>query len=374
MASKVLLLAFLLVCVGVCHGKGDANSNEDVSANICVGNFELLCSTPEYDVRRYKSALWVSTTMSDLSLSQASARGRKRLHDYFGGENDKRLKMSYTSPFVTQTRIPLESPLREITVSMPLPCNVAKNPPKPTDPRVVLDLVHEIIMYVKKFRARSSTVGFVADLEAKNFFKTLKDNDEPFHENDGYYYVAQHDSGHGRQSVTEIAVCAMNERTYKWLEFNDLTAEGQGLPKCLRGEGKAIVWEKIDQGDIPLLTREQCSTTYCKAPKKCPKVETMEVKGIDDKSIQLKKKKDIKALSYIPPTCYYDTAIHASASPLLQSLNTSDFSPSDVAMTITVAMEKREELDGKEGCQKFFKVLYAAGGGKGSVEVHLSYY
>ncbi|XP_078686991.1 uncharacterized protein LOC144919416 [Branchiostoma floridae x Branchiostoma belcheri] len=385
MASKVQLVAFLLICVGVCHGKyhdghpqGDENSSEGDLEPFCAGEcpeFELLCSTPEYDVRRYKSALWVSTTMSDLSLSQASGRGRKRLHDYFGGENDKRLKMSYTAPLMTQTRMPSESPVREITVSTLLPMNVAKNPPKPTDHRVVIDLVPETILYVKKFQGRPPRVGFVADLEAKKFFKTLKANDEPIHENEGYYYVAQYGSSstdsqaHGRESFTEIAVFAMNERTYKWLEFNDLTVGGQGLPKCLRAEEKPMVWEKMDQGDIPFLTREQCSTTYCEDPKKCPKVETKEVRGIDDNSIQLKHSKDIRALSYVPPTCYYDTAIHASASPLRESLNnTSDFSPSDVAMTITVAMEKREELDGKGGCQKFFKVLYAAGGGKESVE------
>ncbi|CAH1272181.1 HEBP2 [Branchiostoma lanceolatum] len=383
MASKVLLATFILVCVGVCHGhrrlkhpQGDASSNDP--EHVCTGEcpeFELLCWTPEYDVRRYKSALWVSTTMSDLSLSKASGRGRKRLHDYFGGANDKRLKMTYTGTMVTQTRMPSESPVREITVAMPLPKKVAKHPPKPTDPRVVIDLVPEAIMYVKTFRGRSSRVGFVADLEAKKFFKTLKANNEPLHENDGYYYVPQYSSsedshGHGRRIHTEIAIFAMNEKTYKWLEFNDLTTRpGQGLPtECLRGDGEPMVWEKMDQSDIPMLTREQCSTTYCQAPKKCPKVETKDVKGIDDKTIQLKNLKDIKALAYVPPTCYYDTAIHASATPLLEALNTSDISPSEVAMKITVAMEKREELDGEKSCQKFFKVLFATGGGKGGQE------
>ncbi|XP_066294041.1 uncharacterized protein [Branchiostoma lanceolatum] len=382
MASKLLLATFILVCVGVCHGRyhwkhpqGDGISNDP--EHVCTGEcpeFELLCWTPEYDVRRYKSALWVSTTMSDLSLSQASGRGRKRLHDYFGGANDKRLKMTYTGTMVTQTRMPSESPVREITVAMPLPKKVAKHPPKPTDPSVVIDLVPEAIMYVKTFRGRSSRVGFVADLEAKKFFKTLKANNEPLHENDGYYYVPQYSSsedshGHGRRIHTEIAIFAMNERTYKWLEFNNLTADGQGLATdCLRGGEEPMVWEKMDQSDIPMLTREQCSTTYCQAPKKCPKVETKEVKGIDDKTIQLKHLKDIKALAYVPPTCYYDTAVHASVSPLLETLNTSDISPSEVAMKITVAMEKREELDGEKSCQKFFKVLFATGGGKGGQE------
>ncbi|XP_078605810.1 uncharacterized protein LOC144878751 isoform X1 [Branchiostoma floridae x Branchiostoma japonicum] len=376
MASKVLLATFVLVYVGVCQGHfhhwhllGDSTS-VDPSA-VCTGEcaeFELLCSTPEYDVRRYKSAIWVSTTMSDLSLSQASARGRKRLHHYFRGANGKRLKMSYTAPMVTQTRVASESPVREITVSVPLPERVAKNPPKPTDPRVVIDLVPETIMYVKKFEGRSARVGFVADLEAKNFFKTLKANDEPLHDNEGYYYVAQYSSSEKSSAPirTEIAIFALNEKTHKWLEFNDR----QGLPKCIRGKGEHMTWEKMGQSDIPLAlsTREQCSTTYCQAPKKCPKVETKSVEGIDDKSIQLKHMKDIKAWAYVPPTCYYDTAFPASTGPLRESLNTSGVTLSEAAMTITVAMEKREELDGKNSCQKFFKVLLATGGGKGGLE------
>ncbi|CAH1272180.1 HEBP2 [Branchiostoma lanceolatum] len=390
MASKILLSVFLLVCVGVSrsyiqteHPQGDHHSttSEGDLENACTRecpDFELLCSRPEYDVRRYKSALWVSTTMSDLSLSQASGRGRKRLHDYFGGANDKRLKMSYTAPLVTQTRAPSESPVREITVSMPLPTKVAKNPPKPRDPRVVIDLVPEVIMYVKKFGRRSPKVGFVADLEAKNFYKTLKATNEPLHENDGYYYIAQYDSSDSsdHNMYNEIGVFAMNERTYKWLEFNDLTADGQGLPKCLRGNDEAMVWEKMDQSDIPLLTREQCSTTYCQAPRKCPKFEREKVKGIDDKTIMLKYPKDvndIQSLAYVPPTCYYDTAVHASASPLFKALNTSGITLSEVGVTITVAMEKRDELDGEKSCQKFFKVVFLTGGarGKGHQDVQM---
>ncbi|XP_078685641.1 uncharacterized protein LOC144918604 [Branchiostoma floridae x Branchiostoma belcheri] len=379
MASKVLRVAFLLICVGVCHGRhhagypqGDTNSSGGDVEDFCTGEcpeFELLCSTPEYDVRRYKSALWVSTTMSDLSLSQASGRGRKRLHDYFGGENDKRLKMSHTSVMVTQTREPSESPVREITVSMLLPKEVAKNPPKPTDPRVVIDLVPESIMYVKKFRGRSPRVGFVADLEAKNLLKALKTNKEPSH-GEEYYYIAQYDSpdSSDHNIHNEIWVFALNERTYKWLEFHDLPAEGKGLPNCLLGKEDLMVWEKMDQGDIPLLTREQCSTTFCEAPRKCPKYEASEVKGVDDKTIQLKQYKDIRALAYVPPTCYFDTAIHASVDPLMGSLREAGVPATDVAGRFTVAIEKREELDGKNSCQKFFKVWYVAGGGTGGPE------
>eukprot|EP00058_Branchiostoma_floridae_P010885 XP_002596373.1 hypothetical protein BRAFLDRAFT_76182 [Branchiostoma floridae] len=366
MGYKVLLATFLLVCAGVCQGD---TTSED-SATVCTGEcaeFELLCSTPEYDVRRYKSALWVSTTMPDLSLSQATARGRKRLHDYFRGANDKRLKTSYTAPMVTQTREPSESPVREITVSMPLPKKVTKSPPTPTDSRVVIDLVPETIMYVKKFGGRSPSVGFVADLEAKNFAKTLKANKEPFHRNDGYYYVAQYDSpdSSDHQMNNEIWVFTMNERTYKYLEFNDLTTDGQGLPKCLRGNEEPMVWEKMDQSDIPLLTRQQCPTTYCPASINCPKEETEKVEGIDDMTIRLKRFEGVRTFVYTAPTCHYDTAIHASPGPLAKSLNASDISPSEISLMATVVIEKREELDGKNSCQKFFKGMFVTGGGKG---------
>ncbi|XP_078603992.1 uncharacterized protein LOC144877817 [Branchiostoma floridae x Branchiostoma japonicum] len=379
MESKVLLSVFLLICVAVCHGEsnpehpqGDTTSEDDLK-NVCTGEcpeFELLCSTPEYDIRRYKSALWVSTTTLHLSLSQATARGRKRLHDYFKGLNDKRLTMPYTAPMVTQTREPseIESPVREITVSMPLPKKVAKNPPNPRDPSVVIDLVPETIMYVKKFAGRSPSVGFIADLEARNLFKTLKTKKEPFYGNDGYYYVAQYGSpgSSDRNMHNEIWVFAMNERSYKYLEFNDQTADGRVLPKCLRGV-ETMVWEKMDQSDIPLLTRKQCSTTYCQASNNCPKAETEKVEGIDDMSIRLKIfKGGSRSFVYTPPTCHYDTASHASLGPLVESLKASDISSSEINLMVTVVMEKREELDGKNSCQKFFKVKFVAGGAKGS--------
>ncbi|XP_078687235.1 uncharacterized protein LOC144919620 [Branchiostoma floridae x Branchiostoma belcheri] len=234
---------------------------------------------------------------------------------------------------------------------------------------VMIDLVPESIMYVRKFGGRSPRVGFVADLEAKNLLKALKTNNGPFH-GEEYYYIAQYDSpdSSDHNMHNEIWVFALNERTYKWLEFHDLPAEGKGLPNCLLGKEDLLVWEKMDQGDIPLLTREQCSTTFCEAPRKCPKYEASEVKGVDDKTIQLKQYKDIRALAYVPPTCYFDTAIHASVDPLMGSLREAGVPATDVAGRFTVAIEKREELDGKNSCQKLFKVWYVAGGGTGSPE------
>eukprot|EP00058_Branchiostoma_floridae_P010884 XP_002596372.1 hypothetical protein BRAFLDRAFT_76181 [Branchiostoma floridae] len=261
--------------------------------------------------------------------------------------------MPYTAPMVTQTREPseIESPVREITVSMPLPKKVAKNPPNPRDPSDV-----------------DPSVGFIADLEARNFFKTLKTKKEPFYGNDGYYYVAQYGSpgSSDRNMHNEIWVFAMNERSYKYLEFNDQTADGRVLPKCLRGV-ETMVWEKMDQSDIPLLTRKQCSTTYCQASNNCPKAETEKVEGIDDMSIRLKIfKGGSRSFVYTPPTCHYDTASHASLGPLVESLKASDVSSSEINLMVTVVMEKREELDGKNSCQKFFKVKFVAGGAKGS--------
>ncbi|XP_019618418.1 PREDICTED: uncharacterized protein LOC109465505 isoform X1 [Branchiostoma belcheri] len=380
MASKFLLEAFLLICVCVCYGhlhvkqpQGDENSNSEGLEKVCTEEcpeFELLCSTPEYDVRRYKSALWASTTVSTLSLSQASGTTWSRIHEYFKGKNDQNIKLPGTGPMVTQTREPAENILREITVSVPLPRNMAKHPPIPDDPNVVIDLVPETVVYVKKFQGHSPRVGFIADKEAKNFFKTLSDNNEPFLGDGDYYYVAQYDSksaSSGPKTYNEIWVFALNERLFRVHEFND-HAE-QAFPTCLQKDDDRLrSWHMLDQADIPVqaLARKQCSQTFCKPPKLCPEPEVKEVKGIDDKTITLKKFTDLQYTSVNPYTCHYDTAIIAGTEPLAQHLQNTGVPPSEVAILCIGSVEIRDELDGKDGCQKFYRVYVARGGASGN--------
>ncbi|XP_078685635.1 uncharacterized protein LOC144918601 [Branchiostoma floridae x Branchiostoma belcheri] len=335
--------------------------------------FETLCHTDEYDVRRYKSALWISTTVSDPSLYQGHVRGWNRLHKYIRGGNKEGVKMPYTAPLVTQTREPQESPFHEITVSMPLPKAMAHNPPTPNDPHVVIDLVPESVMYVKKFRGRAARVGFVAEREAKKFFTALKHHHEPFHGTHDYFYIAQYDSRTGSsdpKTYNEIWVFAINERTFKWLEFNDLAGHGEGIPHCLHHDDRIGSWHKMEQKDIPVeaLARRQCSETFCEAPKKCPKYTAKEVKEVDDHTIKLREEKDLKAVGVVPLTCNFDTAMHSTTGPLMEYLNETGIPLSDVAMTMTAVVEKRENEDGKEGCGKFYKVYFGMGGGSGKPE------
>ncbi|CAH1272191.1 HEBP2 [Branchiostoma lanceolatum] len=359
------------------HSHEGHDSHESELKEFCRGEcpeFEVLCHTHDYDVRRYKSALWISTTVSDPSLYQGHVRGWNRLHKYIRGGNKEGVKMPYTAPLVTQTRQPQESPFHEVTVSMPLPKDMAKNPPTPNDPHVVIDLVPESVMYVKKFRGRAARVGFVAEREAKKFFTLLDHHHEPFHGMNDYFYIAQYDSSRAGSSdpkmYNEIWVFAINERTFKWLEFNDLTGHGEGLPHCLHHDDRIGSWHKMDQADIPVeaLARRQCSETYCEAPKKCPKYSAKVVKEVDDETITIREEKDLKAVGVVPLTCNYDTAMHSTPGPLMQYLNKTGVPMSDVAATMTAIVEKRDEIDGKEGCGKFYKVYFIMGGGSGKPE------
>ncbi|XP_066294054.1 uncharacterized protein [Branchiostoma lanceolatum] len=282
--------------------------------------------------------------------------------------------MPYTAPLVTQTRQPQESPFHEVTVSMPLPKDMAKNPPTPNDPHVVIDLVPESVMYVKKFRGRAARVGFVAEREAKKFFTLLDHHHEPFHGMNDYFYIAQYDSSRAGSSdskmYNEIWVFAINERTFKWMEFNDLVGHGEGLPHCLHHDDRIGSWHKMDQADIPVeaLARRQCSETYCEAPKKCPKYSAKVVKEVDDETITIREEKDLKAVGVVPLTCNYDTAMHSTPGPLMQYLNETGVPLSDVAATMTAIVEKRDDVDGKEGCGKFYKLYFIMGGGSGKPE------
>eukprot|EP00058_Branchiostoma_floridae_P010888 XP_002596376.1 hypothetical protein BRAFLDRAFT_76185 [Branchiostoma floridae] len=352
------------------HERGDSHEGE--LKDFCRGEcpeYEVLCHTDEYDVRRYKSALWISTTVSDPSLYQGHARGWNRLHKYIRGGNKEGVKMPYTAPLVTQTREPQESPFHEVTVSMPLPKDMAKNPPTPIDPHVVIDLVPESIMYVKNYTGRAARVGFVAEREAKKFFTTLENNHEPFLGKNDYFYIAQynrrsHTGSSDPKTYNEIWVFAINEKIFKWLEFNDLNGRGEGLPHCLLHNDRVGSWHKMNQEDIPVeaLARRQCSETFCEAPKKCPKFSAKAVKEVDDETIQLRQEDDMKALGVVPLTCNFDTALHSTVGPMVQYLNKKGVPLSDVAASMTSIIEKREDVDGEEGCGKFYKVYFIMGG------------
>ncbi|CAH1272177.1 HEBP2 [Branchiostoma lanceolatum] len=353
--TAVLVVAW----VALCQSADTARSVEGNRPLSCHGEcpeYELLCSSPEYAVRRYKSGLWVSTSVQSPSITKANLIGRRRLHKYLKGENHEKTKMAAITPLVLQMRRLPGNPTREVTVSMMLPRDVASNPPKPIDPKVVIDLVPETIVYVKSFPRQGA--GFVPEREAEEFLRTLSEREELF-EHEDYFHIAQYDSlSSGMESQNEIWIFAINEVTYRMLQVTGSLDGGQGIPRCLRQDNRPLRWTKINPANVPVLTRDRCPSSFCEEPH-CPKYEVMERVG---DTIEKRHYTALQVIGYVATSCHYDTAVDQAYMPLWQQMNDTGISSADVQAFVTTIVQSRKDLDGEKGCEKFFVLYYAMDG------------
>ncbi|XP_078687504.1 uncharacterized protein LOC144919794 isoform X1 [Branchiostoma floridae x Branchiostoma belcheri] len=353
--TAVLFVAWAALCLS----DDTSESVEGKRPLSCHGEcpeYELLCSSPEYAVRRYKSGLWVSTSVRRTSITKASLIGRQRLHKYLKGENNEKTKMASISPLVMQLRRSSRDPTREVTVSIILPKDVASNPPKPTDPKVVIDLVPETIVYVKSFPRQSA--GFVPEREARKFFHTLSEREELF-EHEDYFHIAQYDSlSPGMESQNEIWIYAINEVAHRMLQVTDSLVSGRGIPRCLHGDNRPLRWTKMNPANVPVLTRDMCPTSFCHGSN-CPKYDMLERVG---DTIEKRHYTDLQVIGYVATSCHYDTAVDQSYMPLWQQLNNTGISPAEVQAFVTTIVQSRKNLDGEKGCEKFFVLYYAMDG------------
>ncbi|XP_078605813.1 uncharacterized protein LOC144878752 isoform X2 [Branchiostoma floridae x Branchiostoma japonicum] len=353
--TVVLICAWAALCLSA-DNTASVEANRPLSCHGDCPEYELLCSSPEYAVRRYKSGLWVSTSVRSPSITKANLIGGQRLYRYLKGENHEKIRMAAITPLVLQVRMSPGDTTREVTVSMMIPKDVASNPPKPTDPKVVIDLVPETIVYVKSFPRQSA--GFVPEREAGKFLRTLSDREELI-DHESYFHIAQYDSlSSGRESQNEIWIFAINEVTYRMLQVTDRLGSGRGIPRCLRQDNMPLRWTKMNPANVPVLTRDRCPSSFCKGPH-CPKYEILERVG---DTIEKRHYTDLQAIGYVATSCQYDTAVDQSYMPLWQRMNDTGISPADVQAFVTTIVQSRKDLDGKKGCEKFFVLYYAMSG------------
>ncbi|KAI4388233.1 hypothetical protein MLD38_000580 [Melastoma candidum] len=68
----------------------------------CPG-YDVLHSGDGYEIRRYSSPVWMSTSpIQDISLVEATRAGFLQLFDYIQGKNDYSAKIEMTAPVITQ--------------------------------------------------------------------------------------------------------------------------------------------------------------------------------------------------------------------------------------------------------------------------------
>ncbi|WCJ32356.1 SOUL heme-binding family protein [Euphorbia peplus] len=95
-------------------------------------SFDVLQSGNGFEIRRYNSSVWISTSpIHDISLVQATKSAFFLLFDYIQGKNEYGEKIEMTGPVIAQV-LPSDGPLCEssFTVSFYVPKkNQAKPPP-----------------------------------------------------------------------------------------------------------------------------------------------------------------------------------------------------------------------------------------------------
>ncbi|KAM9798123.1 heme-binding protein 2 [Neosynchiropus ocellatus] len=148
-------------------------------------------SATDYEIRIYAESKWVSTTLTGMSMDEASYAGFRKLFSYIQGSNQNKTKVDMTAP-VTCRVDPGAGPACEsnFTVSFYVPEEFQADPPAPTDSSVFIESRKEFTAYVRTFG------GFAKEemkkKELLNLLESLRRDGVPFVEQP--YYTAGYDS------------------------------------------------------------------------------------------------------------------------------------------------------------------------------------
>uniref|UniRef100_W5MJJ9 Heme-binding protein 1 n=2 Tax=Lepisosteus oculatus TaxID=7918 RepID=W5MJJ9_LEPOC len=170
---------------------GPSNSSE---SSFCTETkeclfFDLICKTPNYEVRHYDATKWVSTDVQAYFLETAAGKGFMRLYKYITGANEDGVKIDMTAPVII--RIPEDKKLLEpavYTINFLLPSAYQEKAPKPTNEEVYFTDMPEMTVYVKSYGGwmLSMTSKLYSRLLAKELNNTQASYHNVFHYGVGY--------------------------------------------------------------------------------------------------------------------------------------------------------------------------------------------
>ncbi|GAV60888.1 SOUL domain-containing protein [Cephalotus follicularis] len=142
---KLSLLLSLLpnLNIGLRPGTPKAKSSVGIYPPSCnrieCPSFDLVHVGDGYEVRRYNSTVWMSTSrIQDISLVEATRTGFLQLFEYIQGKNKYAEKIEMTAPVITEVT-PSDGPFCEslFTVSFYVPKKNQANPPPAKDLHVL---------------------------------------------------------------------------------------------------------------------------------------------------------------------------------------------------------------------------------------------
>ncbi|XP_047427936.1 heme-binding protein 2 [Mugil cephalus] len=152
--------------------------------------FDLICKTPDYEVRRYGSVKWVSTSEKSYFMEFAAPRAFSRLFKYITGENEAGVKIEMTAPVIV--KMPVKSFWQSgvYTMSFLLPAEHQQNPPQPTNAAVFIQETPEMGMYVKSYGGWMTTMA--DNSKASSLSSTLDASDAKYAK--GFHYAVGYNS------------------------------------------------------------------------------------------------------------------------------------------------------------------------------------
>ncbi|XP_071948050.1 uncharacterized protein [Antedon mediterranea] len=116
-------------------------------------DYSVMCSTEDYEVRRYNASVWMSTSVIDFSRQTAGSRAFRRLYQYITGANREGVQIPMTIPVITRTEATC-SPFKlfkNYTYSFYLPVEFWDNTPTPTNEKVFMERFPATTFYVSTF-------------------------------------------------------------------------------------------------------------------------------------------------------------------------------------------------------------------------------
>ncbi|XP_072894450.1 uncharacterized protein [Hemitrygon akajei] len=158
-----MLPVFLLVA--------SLTSVEGLSKGRCLG-YDVLCTTADYEFRRYKESVWVGINASKFHVAVVDM---VPLHYYFSLENSEGMKIQLTGQLLVSL-----SGIRVLAIYLMLPEELWDNPPTPTNPRLFVTRFPMMDVFARFIR------GFLFT-DAGDFNRTL--TEQNVHVNNSNFFV-----------------------------------------------------------------------------------------------------------------------------------------------------------------------------------------
>ncbi|XP_059814379.1 uncharacterized protein LOC132386096 [Hypanus sabinus] len=163
----------------------------DLTESPCLLS-DVLCTTADYQLRRYKESVWVGTHV-DVSISPKVDTSMQRLLSYTRGGNSEELWIQSNGQFLISF-----TGDGEITMYLLVPEELWENPPTPTSPQAFITRFPTMDVLSRRIRWNAMT-------QANDFNRTLTEQNAKF--NNSFFFVSFCKGSDGFGSLACPSLC-----------------------------------------------------------------------------------------------------------------------------------------------------------------------